>query len=296
MRQRLTLLLVLLGLFSCSPKGTDKQEVNLDNLNFVDKDVSSFELFSEDSIYGNKYKMREINYSIVDIDLYNTPESERFIAKKITTSEAYTLMEGQDRIVQIDLFSVNNPTKLASKIKHDCDDIILNYRNYKTVKYGCCGEADQYKLYDYNNKLIIESNNQIVLARIPNLSTDFYVSFKPENSDTTILGRLNFSYNSFDKYEIVIKSAPILTEECIPLLASIFVKSSDKRNRYIPSENEYEIWSVNNSKAKDEINGVTIQVLFECTPEIKFDTISIPIINGRPFGNVDKMQEVLYKH
>ncbi|MBS4062769.1 MAG: hypothetical protein KG029_20405 [Bacteroidetes bacterium] len=295
MRRQLTILtIIIVGLYSCSTKDSNVQQVTADNSTFSDKDFSSIELFPVDSFSGNKYKIKEINYNIVYLDFYGDKDAERFIARKTTTTEAHTGMEGQNRLIQIDLLPLNNPEKAVLTIKHNCDDIFLEFGNYKTVKYGCCGGEDEYELYDYNNKLILEGNEQIILTRIPNARTKFYVSFKPEYRDTTILGRLHFSYNSSENYQIVIKSDPLPSEQCSPFSPQLFVKTNDKRDRFISVSNEYEIWSLDNIKTKEEINGINLQIVFDCDPELKLDTINIPIINGKPFGKTDKIQEIKY--
>lgn len=294
MRRQLTILILLFGLFSCSTKDNSEKGVKLDSLSFNDKDFSSIELFPIDSFSGNKFKIKEINYNIVYLDFYGDKDASRFIAKKTTTTEAHTGMEGQNRSIQIDLLPLDNPSKTALTIKHDCDDITLDFNNYKTVKYGCCGGENEYELYDYNNKLILEGNEQIILTRIPNARRNFYVSFKPEYRDTTILGRLHFSYSSSDNYQIVIKSNPLPSEQCSPFSPQLFIKTNDKQDRYISATNEFEIWSLNNIKDKEDINGINLQIVFDCDPELKLDTINIPIIKGKPFGKDDKIQELKY--
>lgn len=295
MKRQLTILtLLIFGLYSCSTKDGNEQYATADKSTFSDKDYSSIELFPVDSFSGNKYKIKEINYSIVYLDFYGDKDPGRFIAKKTTTTEAHTGMEGQIRIIQIDLLPIDNPTKPALTIERYCDDITLEFGNYRTVKYGCCGGENEYELYDYNNNLIIEGNEQIILTRIPNTRRNFYVSFKPEYRDTTTLGRLHFSYSSSDNYQIVIKSNPLPSEQCSPFSPQLFVKTNDKQDRYISATNEYEIWSLNNIKDKEDINGINLQIVFECDPELKLDTINIPIIKGKPFGKDDKIQELNY--
>lgn len=295
MRRQLTILtIIIVGLYSCSTKESNEQQVTADNSTFSNKDFSSIELFPVDSFSGNKYKIKEINYNIVYLDFYGDKDAGHFIAKKTTTTEAHTGMEGQNRVIQIDLLPFDNPTKPALTIKHDCDDITLDFSNYKTAKYGCCGGENEYELYDYNNKLILEGNEQIILTRIPNARRNFYVSFKPEYHDTTILGKLYFSYSSSDNYQILIKSNPLPSEQCSPFSPQLFVKTNDKQDRFISSTNEYEIWSLDNIKNKEDINGINLQIVFDCDPELKLDTINIPIIKGKPFGKDDKIQELIY--
>jgi hypothetical protein len=295
MRRQLTILTIILGLYSCSTKDSNEKQVKLDDSNFHDKDFSSIELFPIDSFSGYKYKIKEINYNIVYLDFYGNKAAEHFIAKETTTTEAHTAMEGQNRTMQIDLSPLNSPTKSKLTIKHNCDDIFLEFGNYKTVKYGCCGGEDEYELYDYNNNQILEGNEQIILIRLPKARITFYVSFKPEYRDTTILGRLHFSYNSSENYQIVIKSAPFPSEQCSPFSPQLFVKTNNKQDRYISSTNEYEIWSIENIKTKEDISGINLQIVFDCDPELKLDTINIPIINGKPFGNSTKIQELQYE-
>lgn len=294
MKTKLIVLILLLGNLSCSTRNNNDNKSNLDRLFYKDNDFTFFELYPTDSTMGNNYKIREISYSFEFLSLPVEKEARNYISKRIINTESNTSFEGQNRIIQIELLPIDKPTKSALTIKQKCDDIILEYNYYKTVKWGCCGDENEYEIYDYNNELIIQGNEQIIHAIIPNSERNFYFSFKPEYTDTTILGNLYFSYGSKDNYQLKIKSRPLPEEYCSSFSPQIFLKTNDKRDRYNNSINEYLIWSLDNIKNKQDINGITLQVVFDCDPELKLDTISIPIIKGMPFGKDEKIQVINY--
>jgi len=58
------------------------------------------------------------------------------------------------------------------------------------------------------------------------------------------------------------------------------------------ANNEYQLWSLNEIKQKEQINGVVIKLTFNCDESVTNNTIEIPLTNGVPFGKDIREQTV----
>ncbi|MBN8824864.1 MULTISPECIES: hypothetical protein [unclassified Spirosoma] len=253
---------------------------------YEDTETSSFQLLKKDSTQGWQYRTDETTYKVVYIALAGK-DTQHYIARYRTITNGATGLEGQTRSIQVSLSSLENPAKTRLKAKHDCDELTLNARNFQTVKHGCCGSLDQVKLYDYQNRLIIEGDSKIIPAEVPNQFT-FYLSFQAGGSDKTTIGTVHLSYGSNEAYHIQIKSPKPASENCGPVVPALTLRSASKKDSYNEGLNQYDLWSLEHSTSPSQLNNLTIRANFDCDPSLGL--IDIPIIKGRPFGKAETNQ------
>lgn len=299
MKKLIIITLFAIQLASCGDKShknsnAQKSDSSANSASFSDTGESSFQLIKHDDETGYQYKSTEVNYKTVNINPFHAADGEYFIAKYTSLTSAATSKENMDKTIEVELRSMKNPDKTVLKIKQVCDDLTLEQDCYKTVKYGCCGAEDQIKLYNYDNKLIIEGTAQIIKGVIPNTDFNFYVAYKA-NQDSSSLGTIYYSYNSSESYEIKIKADPSVSKNCGNFSPNISVYSANSRDKFLKGDNEYQLWSLDGIKSKNEINNISLKVVFECADDCKFNIIVIPITNGKPFWKDEKIQEFIYK-
>ncbi|MCX8473537.1 MAG: hypothetical protein ORN85_07805 [Sediminibacterium sp.] len=297
MRRFLIPTIFTLIFYACSDSPQHDKTVSQDisKIIYADSGQTKFIITAGDSNTRYDFKTIETKYKVVFIDLKNNYNYKDYFAKYTTTSEFCRGCEGQKRTIKVELRSFDNPQKSALTIQKDCDDLTLNIPTYSTVKYGCCGEENQLAIYDYENKLIIEGNSKILLGQIPNSNLNLYVAYKPQFYDTAFIGILYFCYNSSDRYVIKIKSNPLLWDSCNLFSHDILIHTTSKKDIFQSVENEYTFWSLNEIKNKSQINNLTLKVAYWCGAEPILDTLVIPIINGKPFGNDERNQVINFR-
>jgi hypothetical protein len=139
-------------------------------------------------------------------------------------------------------------------------------------------------LYDYSNNLIIEGSERIYEGIIPNNNeNDFYFSYKSP-SDTLSLGKIYFWFNKNEKYQILLKSKRSTEHDSLELCPILYPKIAVNLNDKDSFDDEaiYTFWSLEKIKSASEIN-FSFTFTFDCDPTIL--PITIPIANGKPFGN-----------
>ena len=291
------LLLLLVSAFLFGSKSEIRSESNKSqpisqNTNgaiFSNKGMAGIYIYSK-----NDYKTVAVNYNIVYItpDGYNEPR--HFIAKYTTTTKVKWGYEGQDRNIKVELYDFENPTKLVMKIDKNCDRLDLWDDTYKTTIFGCCGAENSYEFFDYKQKSIIRTDNQIVLGEIPKPRIRFYIGFKQDFVDTLSLGSLNFSYSSDEKYSVKIRTRRNLQDDFLPFSPDIKILGADNGGR--DSETNiirYTFFSlINKVYDKNSINNLTIRLTFPCDNEAINNIVEIPIINGKLFGREETIQEI----
>ena len=128
----------------------------------------------------------------------------------------------------------------------------------------------------------------------------FYSSFTHKYNDKTTLGSIHYSYDSNNKFEIILKTKLEFINEC-----KVDIKINSKNDSNIKivknsliSIDEYFLWSLDKIKKVEEINNIELELNMNCIivknkEEIEFNKkVLIPIINGKPFGKIDKIQYV----
>jgi len=278
-------------------------------LTFSDQSQSKIQIYKDssvaDGITGWRYKSTEVNYQVLSFAgnpfgnffssvPFEKNEMEYYIAKTSMTVVASQGSESSDKTFTVEIRPLKAPKHAPFIIKQNCDNLSFESDYFKTVKYGCCGGDDQLAFYDLQNKLIIKGDREIVVANIPNSKIKFYVAYKDSYPDTAFLGTLFFSYGHLENYQVKIKPTAALPSKCEYRIPDIFIASTNPKDT-ARVNNEYQLWSFNELKNKDDINNMSLKVVFECTTEDKLDTVEIPIINGKPFGKDEKIQEYSYR-
>ena len=271
---------------------------------YSDSGTSSIEILSkntkdEDGNEIIEYLITNVHYDTEGIDLSEIPsELKHYISKYITTSLHNTFMGVKylSRNIKIELFAFDNPHEIVLSIDKTCDKIELDFRKYTTITYGCCDMPDYYELFDYKHKPIIQAHNEIIIGYIPQSHIEIYIGYKHELKDASFFGTLYISYNSDEKYEIRVKSKEIIPTNCLkidilPENDNSKHQNISKRFKYFQNEIIYDIWSLKGIKDKRQINGLKILLEYNCDVE-RNPSIEIPIINGKPFGNDMKIQEI----
>jgi len=246
---------------------------------------STFQIMSLDK--ETEYKSIESTYKV-----FYLTESENilyYLARYKTSTIKNLSKDYQDRTIEVTISPLNQLNVIKYKIKQDCDQLDLFNDYYKTIKYGCCLQSNEVRLYDYSNNLIIDGSEKIFEVNIPNNSSyDFYFSYKSP-SDTLSLGQINFWFNRDEKYQIILKSKRSTVhdgiEECPVLYPKIAMNLIDE-DRF-DNEETYTFWSLEKIKSTSEIN-FSFTLTFDCDSTIL--PITIPIINGKPFSKNTKKQ------
>jgi len=293
------LILILFSIFtltSCQQNSSgNKSPVSSKNQSiFTETAESKFEILSKKGKNDFTFKSIASNFKPVSIQLEKF-DVRRYFAN-ITTTEKWTGVEGQERNIRIKIKAFDNPSKTIIEINKNCDDIDLQNHLYKTVKYGCCGHVNHYEIYNYENKQIIEGDDKIVAVSIPNSDLKIYVGFTQETNDFTVLGTLYYTTyhpgKNPERFAIKVKSKPSNVKKCEIYWPKISLQTNKASDKFDANENEYTLWSLDKIENGNLITNLTIKFNIECTEKQDFRFLYIPIINGKPFGKDDKIQEM----
>ncbi|MCO5267489.1 MAG: cyclase family protein [Brumimicrobium sp.] len=153
-------------------------------------------------------------------------------------------------------------------IEKDCDDLILDVYTYKTIVYGCCGSEDELAIYDYQNKLIIDGDEKILIGDIPNSDIKLFAPWKNFDKDPKIRGTLYFCYNNEDRYAVKIKNS-LLTNDCSEFSPDILINTENSQDTYNKYINEYQLWSLDKIENKNQINNLQLKIAFDCDKTTK---------------------------
>ena len=262
---------------------------------FTETAESKFEILSKEPKNAFVYRTVESTFTPVSIQLEEF-DTQKYFADITTTTKKWTSVEGQDRNIRVKIKAFDNPSKTIIEINKNCDDIDLQTNLYETVKYGCCGQVNHYELYNYENQEIIEGDDKIITGFIPNSDLEIYVGFTHETIDSTLLGTLYYTTcypgNNPERFAIKIKSKLSNVKKCDIIWPKISLQTNKKIDKLYSSEIEYWLWSLDKVKNENLINNLTIKFSIECTEKQDFGFLYIPIINGKPFGKDDKIQEM----
>lgn len=262
------------------------------NILYGDSGQSKFIITAGDANSGYDFQTVETNYKLSFIALSGGySDLKHYFAKYTTISKTCTGCEGQERKIKVELHPFDNPKQTDLIIEKDCDDLTLDVHTYKTVKYGCCGAENELAIYDYQNKLIIEGDEKILLVNIPNSKINLFVAWKNYDKDTTIRGTLYFCYNSTDRYAVKIKN-DVRSDNCTDISPDILIHTANTHDTYNKYNNEYHLWSLDKIDNKNQINNIQLKIAFDCDNATSLDTLKIPIINGKPFGKNERVQMI----
>jgi hypothetical protein len=290
------ILFSVLSFFSCKnnrqknklPEPSESKSI------YTETAESKFEILSKKPRNAFVYKTVESNFKPVSIQLRDYDTHEYFVSIT-TTTKKWTSVEGQERNIRIKIKAFDNPSKAIIELNHNCDDIDLQTELYKTIKYGCCGNVNHYEIFNYENKQIIEGDDKIVTGSIPNSDLKIYVGFTQETNDSTVLGTLYYTtYHPkkvLERFAIKIKSKPSNVRKCETYWPKISLQTN-AIDKFDANENEYTLWSHDKLESEDLIDNLTIKFSIEYTEKQNFKFLYIPIMNGKPFGKDEKIQEM----
>jgi hypothetical protein len=312
-------MIVFASAFDCSGQSKGKiKSVDTNKVIFSERSTSSINIFTEGSS-GNTgwyYKAEEVNYHVIfrsgnpfghifdDVPL---DDAIGYYLEKLTTNTTcYQGSENEEKNFKVELIPLKMPKHKPLVIKKECGDLYLEDDYYTTVKYGCCGGDNALAIYDYQSNLIIEGDVKILRADIPNTRYNFFTSYRSNdsNTNTSTIGAVYYCFNSADKYQININKTEALPDSCEYRVPDIFFYSASQKdkfftdkneNNFVTQNNEYRFWSLSGIKSKEQIDSISIKLAFECNTSSKLDTITIPIINGKPFGKDERIQSYTYR-
>jgi hypothetical protein len=292
-------------LFGCKPKTTTENNAlqtdslplvenhEINNPSFFDKSISGFQIISGNKQTGYDYQTVEVTYDVLFLILDGHKELVHYIAKYTTTTKTCTGCEGVERNIRVEIYSFEDNSKPVMEIDKNCDKLEIFVDTYKTAIYGCCGAENSYEVFDFRHKSIIQADNQIILGRIPNSNVRFYIGFKQDFADTLHLGTLNFSYNSDERFSVKIRTGRNLENDFfLPFSPDIEILSKDEADAFSKSKNEYTFWSLNKVSNKTAINNLVVRLTFPSQNETINNVIDIPVMNGKPFGKGEQIQEI----
>ena len=283
---------------------------NADEIILSDRTTSTIQIFKERSNNGNTgwyYKSSETHYDVIfnmgnpfgkifnDVPLaLDKDEGDYYLSKFTTIIRKYQGSENDEKTIKVEITPLRKPYHKPLVIKKKCGGLALEDGYYKTVNYECCGGDDEYALYDFQNNLIIEGDVKVIIATIPNSKIKFFTGYKSNENDTSFMGTVFYSYNGTDKYQIRLNKTSVLPSSCGYRVPEVFISSSGGNDQVNQNKNEYTLWSLNKISNKKEINNISLEIAFECNEFSKNDTITIPIVNGMPFGKDNKIQYYTY--
>lgn len=308
MKKNIFLFAILIFIVGCSDKGENSKEKaqkspNKNKVEVTPNDItailsdsgqSSVVIKKDEENNGFILHSKEITYSTI----YIAPKEdlEHFLQKRTTVTNKTTFSEGQERTIEVELIPLKQLNQNRLTFKENCDEMVFEFNHIKAIKYGCCAEPDEIKLIDYSNREIIKGHRKILQARIVNKSPDldFFVSYlASDGSDKKKLATVCISYNPTEKYFINLKTESETDGllESSWMVPDFILDSKNSRDVLVNENTGFEIYSLEKIKSFNEINGITIKVPL-LTGEIP-DTLEIPIINGKPFGKKEKLQEII---
>jgi len=278
---------------------TDKESVNEnspENENYLILDSSmSFVKITKQEEEHYEYEMLENNYSIE----YLAPEGKfaNYLQKRRIKTISSTVNDIVNREIQIELLPYESQNLKTIKLKEKCHKLELKEKYYNTYTYGCCAEPMKLAVFSYKREPIIFATDRIIRADIWNNPKidGFWFGFEitENNQKPLTIGILTLSYGTNDIYKIefVAKNEEdnlIEKNSFTPQISIVSENTQDKMN-YV--EGVFQIMSLNKIKSFSEINGFAIEVLIYNKNENP-ETISIPIINGKPFGKNERNQKL----
>jgi len=253
---------------------------------------ASFEAQNTDE--GIEYKTIVTTYKV--IQAFDSKEYKPYLATFTTETIKNLTHEGQKRKIEVAITPIFQLGVVKSKIVQECDELELFHNYYQTLKYGCCDISPEYKLFDYNNNLMIEGTEYIYKGIINNgIVNDFYFAYKTTN-DTLSLGSFNFWFGKDKQYQVVLKCKRMSVRDGIEKLCPILypkISIPKMKKDTIENTKEYYFHSMNHCKSTDDIN-FTVNLQFDCDENIP--SITIPIQHGKPFGKDSKLQTIEVKY
>ena len=273
---RVILLIIALTLLACSDPSKQKQD------NSMAKQIESQTKLLSDSGQSS-FEQFEHGYKAVEVTYQPTWAKRDGTAKgyiaKITNSRVFISGAMRaERKIKVEMI-LGNPSKPEFTIEKECDELNLKDDYYEVIVRGCCGAEDEIEYYDYNGQLIVQGTTQITACEIPNSPLKFYAAYGYQQG-------LQLSYNSQDKYRIDLKFPLGADNNCGPMVPEIYFRSANKKDGLV--DGTYNFWSLDGIERSDQVNDISLLVVYSCIENL--DTLTIPIINGKPFGRNDRSQ------
>lgn len=238
---------------------------------------------------GNVFRFTGVTYEPHYL-LLNKSDFDYYIAQFTTTTIFMEGAEGQQRIFNVKIKDKTNASKVLVEINQECDEIKLESTTYKTISYGCCGAPTVYEIYDYNNRKIVEGYEYIYEGSIPNSDITMFVGYTRDDDENSI-GTIHFSTSSSEKYTIKLKTTES-NVDCGDSFDNLRFISSNSNDEEDKENHILTLWSMDEVKDVNTLNNITIELRSNCNLSNPSNIIRIPIINGKPFGNADKNQEL----
>lgn len=301
MKKTLLILPFILFLLACqnnkdkSPMLGEVQPVHDTSLAQNDKAMNRSQAFFEvtDSNEGGyAYNSVEVTFENVYMRLRKNADFAQYVAKYTTHTQAHSGAEGQDRTIKVEVYGFGDLNSPLLEFEQKCDKLTMANQRFETITYGCCAAENLVEVFDFEKRSIIKADNMVYGAEVPNSDLYFFVGYKAGTSSSGVVGELILSYASNDKYVVAIKSSKNMEDDCPPFSPEIKIKSEDKSDTYNERTGEYTLWSLDKLKNKSGVNGLVIKLDFDCADSYGNDEIEIPLINGVPFGNDIRRQEV----
>lgn len=274
------------------PSLIEKYETNLSkedsakiDIVYIDEDNSYFKTYDD-----SQYSSNEITYDILYIKPFeeNKSSAYAYISKQTRQTLSCASCEGKNETIKVELSDFYEPNNIIFTTLKECNKIKLDYRIYKTFKYGCCLEENVIEYYDYYNNLIIRSNLDIISHHIPNSKIGFHVGYTVEgkkDDKNFYNGTLTIAYDSNERY--IIKT--FTTIEQYWYNTQLEVLSIDKSDNSI-KETQLDSWSINGIKQKEELNNIKVVLKISDTT-----VLEVPIIKGKPYGKNNRLHKVELK-
>ena len=244
----------------------------------------------------------ETNYSIKYLTINNVQGD--FLVEQKTVTKKWFDVEGQERTIFTQIYAPNDLKNVLSTFEQICDEIIFHLNYYVTIKRGCCAQEPIIRIFNYDNRQLIEGESLVNIITIPNNDLILYTALRINKKESfgvnDTIGSIYFLSNFSDLYEIILINKNRETSFLGSQNPALHINYQGNRitPQFQPNElaNYYLIWGLKEVKSMGKINELEIlwnvEYYTKSMQETRSKTIRIPILNGLPFGK-NELKQVL---
>ncbi|HOF16235.1 MAG TPA: hypothetical protein PLF32_06215 [Bacteroidales bacterium] len=212
--------------------------------------------------------------------------------KEFQDIKRISCVEGQESTIKLemksDYFSETIKTKIFTV---EADEIEINDKLIKAVKYGCCGAEDYYQAFNSltHNKLM-DYESKLYIIDIPNSPIEGYLGFfvagyEPKEEKMiigtltftdgdNIINKVNFVTQDKQKYDNIFRF--------VPDMEFIALNTKDNVNQ---NKDRIELWTKNFSKSPKDLTDFQFIIKFYDKSNSKTYIQKLDFINGYINGN-----------
>ena len=263
-------------------------EIVKNKTSFSDTCQTSFVTFKDD--YGANVTL------IHKCDMYETSLliNDEYVPTFVKEYQDITRSGGEGQLSTINLelkADYFNNRSIVKKFSVEADELEVEGKLIKTVKYGCCDSRDFYQLFNslsFNKLMVYES--KLFTINIPNSYIQGYLGFVTSGElladGKMILGTLTFTDGEkvINKVRFITKNKQLIENDMVVEPEMEFFalnQKDDVKKEY----NEIELWTKDFSKSSKDLSGFQFLVHFIDSSTGKRYTQKLNFVNGFINGN-----------